>query len=228
MGVLTPEEHARIAAAIRAAEARTSGEIFAVVARESDDYRLQPLLWAALATLLAGLVAGLLGPLMLGLFSGPGDWTAQEEGALPWVPLDGTALALGEAAAFLALAALASIPRFRVRLVPAAIRRRRAHRHAVEQFLAHNLHATEARTGVLIFVSLAERYAAVIADRGIAARVPQATWDALTLRVVEAAAEGRLADGLVRAVEEAGEVLAENFPPSRENENELPDALVEL
>ena len=77
---------------------------------------------------------------------------------------------------FAALLALLYPKAIRLSLVPSQIvKRRRAHRRAVEQFLTQNMTATAERTGVLIFVSVAERYAEVIPDTGIAQKVPAAT-----------------------------------------------------
>ena len=138
---LSAAEHAQVSAAIRAAEARTSGEIFVVVARQSDDYHMLPVLWAALAALAGGFVAAALEP---GMAAG--------------------SLALGQAAVFVLLAALSLIPQLRIHFVPRAVQTARAEAHAREQFLAHNLHVTPSRTGVLIFVSLLERHAEIVAD----------------------------------------------------------------
>ena len=60
----------------------------------------------------------------------------------------------------------------RLALVPRAVRRARAHRAAIEQFFVRRVGHTANRTGVLIFVSLAEHYARIIADDGIAAKSP--------------------------------------------------------
>ena len=202
---LTPAEHGRIAEAIRAAEAETSGEIFVVVASASDDYRMLPFLWVALATLGGGFVSAAIFP-----------------------TIAAGSLAIGQALVFLALVALAAAPKWRIHFVPQAVRHARAEAHAREQFLAHNLHATPSRTGVLIFVSLAERHAEIIADAGIAAHVPDDFWektvDALTAEI----AVGRLADGLVHAVAACGKALSEHFPPAARNVNELPDRVVEI
>jgi putative membrane protein len=40
--------------------------------------------------------------------------------------------------------------------------------------------------------------------------------------------EGRIGDGLVAAIERVGAVLAEHFPRSSEDRNEIPDKLIEL
>ena len=74
--------------------------------------------------------------------------------------------------------------------VPRRLRYRRAHDNALKQFLARNVHITTARTGVLIFVSLAERYAEVVADSGINAKVPQETWNDIVADLVAHAQPG--------------------------------------
>ena len=50
-------------------------------------------------------------------------------------------------------------------------------REAMRQFFAQGLHKTENRTGVLIFASVAERYAEIVADAGINAKVTPEVWD---------------------------------------------------
>lgn len=202
---MTPQEHERVARAIRAAEERTAGEIFAVLARSSDDYRFIPVLWAALATLLGGFLAALVNPLA-----------------------SAGSLAIGQFVAMLVLSGIASIPRLRPYLVPAAVKRHRAARHAMEQFLAHNLHATPERTGVLVFASLAEHHAAIVADEGIDAQVDEGVWIEIVDRMTERLAEGQVAEAFEEAIAACGEVLAEHVPPSAVSENELPDRLVEV
>jgi putative membrane protein len=108
------------------------------------------------------------------------------------------------------------------------MRHRAAHDNAVRQFLARNIHLTAARTGVLIFVSLAEHYAEVIADSGIDSRVEQRVWDDVVRDLTAAARDDRLADGFVTAIEAVGRVLAEHFPLSPGDANELDDRLVEI
>jgi len=73
-------------------------------------------------------------------------------------------------------------------------------------------------------VSLAEHYARIVADEGIAAKVHNAQWqdaiDALTAHM----RDGRVADGFVAAVERVGALLAEHAPPDG-SPNALPDRL---
>jgi len=201
---LTTAERAAISRAIVDAETRTSGEIFVVVARRADDYRLVPVLWAAVAALV------LVWPLFL------------------FTPLDmGTILVLQ--AAIFALWCVALTPdAIRLRLVPRPLGAANAERAAREQFLSHGVHTTEARTGVLIYVALLEHCVEIVADDGIAAKVAQDVWDAIARTVVEAARTGDLASGLVRAVGQAGDVLADYFPNGPGDRDELPNHVVEL
>jgi putative membrane protein len=206
----TAADHARVNAAIGAAEAATRGEIFAVFARSSDSYLFASSFFALLLTLVAAtLSAGV--------------------AALAGIPVSGLTLQLTELvfALLLLLALRLSVP-LRMLFVPAGLKAETAHRTALAQFTAHDLQATEDRTGILIFVSEAEHHAEVIADAGINAKVPQAEWDDLVAKLVAAAKADRLADGYVEAIVRAGEILARHFPVTGSNPNEIPDRLVEL
>lgn len=205
MAFLTDQDRAQIAAAIAAAERRTSGELVAVVAAAADDYRYIVLLWPALAALLL--------PAIL----------------LTAVPaLDAWLLYLAQTAAFVLLALLAQLPRLRLALVPAAAKRQRASRLAREQFIAQGLHRTRQRTGVLIFVAVAEHHVEIIADQGIDAVVPPGTWDEAVASFIEQVRAGRVAAGFLAAIGAVGDHLAEHFPGTADDPDELPNRLIEI
>jgi putative membrane protein len=107
-----------------------------------------------------------------------------------------------------------SWPPLRMALVPRAVRRARAHRAAIEQFFARGLTLTKDRTGVLIFVSLAERYARIVADEGIAAKVSNREWQAAVDALTAHMRDGRIAQGFIAAIECCGAVLAVHAPPT--------------
>jgi putative membrane protein len=204
MRFVTPDDERRISAAIVAVEKTTSGEIVAVIAAESDSYSFVPYLWAALAALLVPL------PLIF----------------LTWWPIQW--IYLLQLLVFGLGVALLWSRSVRALLVPANIKRDRAHARAVEQFLVQNLHTTDGRTGVLIFVSIAERYAEILADNGIHKKVPQATWDAIVAQLTTEIGAGRTADAFVHAVETLGVHLAKHFPPGSHDPNQLPNHLIVL
>lgn len=203
-------DRARIAQAIRDAEAETSGEIYCVLARSSDNYFLGAAFAVALAMLGASVVAAF-------VFEA---W---------WFSIRPVMFAVAQLLALaVALILLLAFPTLRIRLIPKRLRYVRAHDNARKQFLARNVHVTSARTGVLIFVSLAERYAEVVADAGIAAKVPQETWNATVARLIADAAAGRLTEGYVTAIGSVGVLLAEHFPRQPVDRNELDDHLIEI
>jgi putative membrane protein len=207
---MTPEEHARVAEAVRRAEEKTSGEIFCVLARASDSYFFPSAFFVTVAVLVVGLIVAFF----------LHYW---------WVAIGLPEFAMLQFLGVLAaLLVLRVFPAIRVHYVPHSVRRRRAHDNAVRQFLAHNIHLTGERTGVLLFLSMEERYAEVIADSGINARVAQEDWDRIVSVLVSHAGKDRLAEGFREAVEEVGALLARHFPPAPDDRNELDDHLVEI
>jgi putative membrane protein len=194
----------RIADAIRAAEAKTSGEIFCVIARHASDYRLVPLAWAAAVALVVP------APLIYLTL-----WPA-------------SVIYVVQLIVFIAAALGLSLPEIRFHIVPRRTQHERAHLQAMQQFFAHGLHHTQNRTGVLIFASVAERYAEIVADAGINEKVTPHVWDQAVAALIAGIKQGRATDGFVAAIEQCGAVLAEHFPPGALNRDELPDKLVEI
>lgn len=124
---------------------------------------------------------------------------------------------------FAVSALLLSIPSLRMWLVPRAVKRQRAHRAAMDQFLVRGMARTREHTGVLIFASIAERYARIIADVGIAEKVPPQSWKRAVDCIVASAQKGRIAEGLVEAIDICATTLAGPFPRRADDTNELPD-----
>jgi putative membrane protein len=201
---LTLEDEAAISAAIARAEEKTSGEIVVVAALASDGYRSFGVLWAALLALAVPM------PLIF---------------ASKW-PVE--IIYLLQLMVFLICLVLFQFESLRYALVPKAVKRARAHQRAVEQFLVQNMHTTEGRTGVLIYVSFAERFAEVIADAGIYKKVPPSTWEDVVGELTNHLAAGSVTQGFIRAIERCGKVLAKHFPPGMANQNELPNHLIVL
>ena len=204
MALFSTMDEQRIAKAIADAETQTSGEIVAVVARESSSYLYAPFLWAAITALLV--------PWPLIVFT----WW-------PVIWIYGLQLLV-----FLLLLSLLLVRPLRYALVPKSIKDRAAHRRAMEQFLAQNLHTTTGRTGVLIFVSIAERYAEVIADTEIDAKVSQKEWQDIVHQLTETIGAGKPTDGFINTIKRVGDHLAASFPPGTADPNELPDHLIVL
>ena len=196
----TQEDHEAISAAIRAAEARTSGQIVCVLSHASSSYAYAPILWASVLALLV--------PALLIYFT---PWSVQR-------------IYLWQVAVFVAAGLLLSWMPLRVALVPRPLRRAQAHGAALEQFVLRRIANTNNRCGVLIFVSLAERYARIIADEGIAQKVTNAEWQAAIDALTPHMRDGRIAAGFIAAIERCGAVLAAHAPPDG-SPNILPDRL---
>ncbi|MET0943395.1 MAG: TPM domain-containing protein [Mesorhizobium sp.] len=207
---MPPEDHARVTAAIRNAEERTAGEIYCVVARSSDSYFFPAAFMLALAMLAVSLAIGFLLEY----------WWYDVR-----MPVFVSAQILAFACALLVLQLFPGMCLF---LVPPRLKYRQAHANSIKQFLARNVHVTAERTGVLLFVSLAEHYAEVVADAGINQRVSQESWDRVVVVLTDHARRDRLADGFVIAIDMVGASLAEHFPVSAHDINELDDHLIEL
>ena len=200
--MLTSEEQERIAAAVRDAESGTAGEILVVVAAQAGTYRSVPLLYALFASL-----------------------------AAPWPLIWLTGLSAARIFTIQVVVALvvtltsAWLER-RFTLVPAFIRRARCREAAARAFRTRGVTGTRERTGILIYVALAEHYAEVVADAGIADRVDEDVWRDTITELVAAIRSGRIADGLVAAVRRAGAILAEHAPPRPDDTDELPNKVV--
>jgi putative membrane protein len=103
-----------------------------------------------------------------------------------------------------------------------------AHRRALEQFLAQNIHTTPGRTGVLIFVSVDERYAEIIADPEIARHVGNDTWRAIVDDLTAQIGAGDPIAGFLGAIRAVAKPLAAHFPPSANQRDVLPNHLIVL
>jgi putative membrane protein len=193
-------DHEAVAAAIHAAERRTCGQIVCVLARASSDYAHVPILWASALALVT--------PWPLIVFT---PWSVQR-------------IFLIQLAVFIAAGLIFSLTPLRLALVPRALRRAHAHRAALEQFFVRRVAHTKNRAGILIYVSLAEHYARIIADQGIAEKVPKAEWQAAIDALIGHMRSGEIASGFTAAIERCAAVLAVHAPPDG-SPNTLPDRL---
>jgi putative membrane protein len=198
---ISKEDHDRITSAIRASEAKTSGEIVCVLARSSSHATALPVFIAAAVAL-----------------------------AAPWLLVAFTAMTVQrilslQVVVFLVLLMVSFLPGVRVALMPRKARRAVAHRVAMEQFISRGIARNKDRSGILIFVSLAERYARIIADNEIAVLVPQSHWQVAVDALIAHTRDGRIADGFVSAIDLCGIELAKHFPRAQDSPNRLPDQL---
>lgn len=204
MALLTDAERQRIEAAVRAMEARTRCEFVAVLAPESDGYGA--VRWGVPA--LAALAV---------------PWPL-----LPFLPLAAPTLLGLQLLVFAVLGTALAWPALLRLAVPDRVLDAAVARAARAQFHALGVAGTAERTGVLLYVSLAEHRVEILADSGVAAVVSDDAWRAIVDRFVAEVRKGRPATGLEHAIIACGDLLARHFPGTHGDPNELPDAVVEL
>ncbi len=220
---LSAQDHGRVSAAVAAAEATTAGEIVVVTARRSDAYHDVGLHVAVLAMLLA----------IAGTAVWPG-WLLWVHGWIePWGEAPTPTFLLATMAwvqgvVFLIVRYGCAWMPLRMALTPRATKARRVHRQALTLFRAAAEKRTVAATGVLLYLSMAEHRAELIADASIHDRVAPEVWGDALAMLLASVKDGRPGDGIVAAVGAIGTVLAEHFPKGANDVNELPDRVIEL
>lgn len=217
-------DHDLVTAAVAAAEARTSGEIVTVIAAQSNDYDDVALVWASLIAFLAMSVIALFPDFYQGLYDRlTGGWghglTANQ-----WL---GVVIAVG-VLKWIAIWLILLWRPLRLWLTPRAILAGRVRARAIDLFKVGAEAKTLGRTGVLLYLSLREHRADIVADEAIASKVPAEVWGDAMAALIERVRAGRPGEGMAEAVAYMGVILAEHFPRGSENPNELPDRLIEL
>ncbi len=223
-GYLSEADHVRVSAAVAEAESRTAGEIVTVVADRSDGYSDIALAWSALAAFTALVVLALVPEMWLDA----ADWLL-DHWAHEWTPREVLTLAAVVAIAkFLVVWLVQLWPPLKFWLVLPPIKTQRTLERAIALFKVGAERRTHGRTGILIYLSMREHRAEILADEAIASKVPPETWGEAMAAMLVQIKDGRVADGMIAAVERVGAVLAEHFPRAENDTNELPDRLIEL
>jgi putative membrane protein len=234
--MLSKADHARAAEAVKAAEARTSGEIFCIVTGEVSQYREIPLAWAAAAALI-------IPPLLV--MVGLQPWTLIDR-YLPSTTPDGWSIggahlatqtlvaeALGayammQAILFAVVALIVAIPPVRRALTPRFLKQHRVRRLAYGHFASTGLIHAPDRTGVLIFASIKDRQVEIVADKGIHDAVGDKVWNAAVSALIGGMKRREPGQGFVDAIGLCGEALAVHFPATGPNDNRFSDELIEV
>ena len=204
MALLTEQQRQHAEEAVTRAEQLTDAEIVTVLAPRADDYSYIPLLWASLIALLVPALAHFL----------IADLSIYSLLMLQW-------------ATFVFLSLLFRVPAITTRLIPAHVRYWRASNLARRQFLEQKLHHTEGRTGVLIFVSEAERYVEIIVDEGISRHLDDSDWGTIVSDFTRRVALGHTAEGFITCIDASAALLAQHIPRTQPR-NQLPNRLVIL
>lgn len=221
---LTPDQHKIVSDAVGAAELTTSSEIVTVLADRSDSYGDVTLLWSAVAGFTAMSLFALFPKWFMDLWDSliggwSHEWTTGE--------LASMTIALGMVA-FVAMWLIQLWDPIKFALVPGPLKTARAHDAAIKHFKVGAERRTHGRTGVLIYLSMQEHRAEIVADQPIAEKVPAEVWGDAMADMLEQIKRACIAEGMAAGVRDVGEVLAQQFPRDEDDQNELPDRLIEV
>lgn len=204
MTLLSQSDQEAVAAAIKEVERETDAELVTVLTSRADNYSYIPLLWS-----------GILALLVPGIANYFGGW------------LGADMLLLVQWGTFILLGLLFRVPGLQTRLIPRPVRYWRASNLARRQFLEQNLHHTRGATGMLIFVSEAERYVEILVDQGIAEVLDNSVWEDMVADFTTKVRRGQTRQGFLECIAACGRLLKEHVPATDER-NELPNHLVIL
>ena len=220
---LSAEDHARVSAAIAAAEAKSDGEIIAITTQQSDAYHDVGLHWAVLAMVAVLAYFAALPAQLEGWYDRLSGWSAE-----PGMRELLTLLLFFALLKFLVVLFLLKWRPLRMLLTPGSTKTRRVRRRAIMLFKTGAERRTIGRTGILIYLSMAEHRAEIVGDEAITKVTTPETWGEAMSALLADVKQGRPAEGIIAAVGIIGEVLAQHFPKSGEDTNEIPDKLIEL
>jgi putative membrane protein len=224
LATITDADRDRISAAVSAAEGNSAGEIVTILTDRSDGYWDLALAWSAVVAATALLVLSLAPAFFLGLIDRvTGAWANE------WTPGEIFAVALGAATVkFLGMLIIQLWQPLKFWLIPPPVKARRVLARAITCFKVGAERRTHGRTGILIYLSMREHRAEIVADAAITSKVSAEVWGEAMAAMLTEIRAGRIADGMVAAVERVGAVLAEHFPRAEDDTNELPDRLIEV
>ncbi|MFC4291820.1 TPM domain-containing protein [Sphingorhabdus arenilitoris] len=221
---MSEADHELVTQAVHQAEQLTDGEIVTIVAATSDDYRETAYIWASISALITLTFFALFSDFFAALIARfYGEWNHQLSNA-EYLVIAGTAALIKWVAVWLILhwqplRLLLTLPHAKKNAVRA---------RAIDLFRVGTESRTIGRTGVLIYLSMKEHRAEIVADKAIADQVAPEIWGDAMLALIEQTKNGQPGAGMAGAVFQVGQVLNEYFPKSDGNPNELPDRLIEL
>lgn len=221
---LTEAQQRIVTEAVTKAEENTSGEIVTVLSDRSDGYTDVALLWAAAMAFTAMALVSSFPVFFTGLADRAlGHWAHEWTSGELMTLVTGIGLLK-----FLGVWLIQTWLPLKFFLIPAPIKSIRTNAAAVRLFKVGADRRTVGRTGVLLYLSLREHRAEIVADEAIAARVSSEVWGQAMAAMLAEIRHGRIAEGMAAGVAEVGKILAEHFPRADDDVNELPDRLIEI
>lgn len=202
-----------VSEAIKQAESKTSGEIAVAVIRESYDYAI----YETAAAVLAGFIY-----FIFIMF-----YVAEIENFLQrlfWDYSVNYLLLFYGFSTFVVMTIfyfLFNISTLDRLIVPHKIMTGKVKERALRYFMESGVSNTRDRTGILIFISILERRVELLADRGIAEKIPPDKWSSIVSDIIAGIKAGELSKHLHKAVTQCGDLLQDFFPIKEDDTNEL-------
>jgi putative membrane protein len=190
MASLDQRDHMKIHAATEAVRSKTAARFEVMAVPVSDRYALWPVAYGAFAALVVGGIVALATALSL---------------------RDGFGI---EAAVFVVVSLILEWPPFKLMLVPRRLKHERARQFAHRAFAARILAAKDRKTGMVLFVSLGERYIELVTDDALDRVIGQTTWNRIVGDFTSAVRTVGVSEALTSAIDRCGLELAKHFPKS--------------
>ena len=221
---LDADSHQIVTDAVAEAELTTSGEIVTVLADRSDGYTDVALVWSILASFLALVFCVTFPDLLLDTYAGlHNGWNTD------WSSREIFAMAAGAAIFWFLVVWLIQLwTPIKYALIPGKIKTLRVHARAIAHFKVGAERRTHGRTGIMIYLSMQEHRAEIVADEPIADLVDAEIWGEAMADMLAEIKQGRIAEGMAAGVRDVGKVLSKHFPRAEDDQNELPDRLIEV
>lgn len=217
---LSDSDMQQIKESVKKAESKTTGEIALALISESESYSFWELIASiCVATVVFAILlpfANVINNIYETLF-----WT-QPIWFLPAFYVITCFVSILIAFGFMNVPAIDRI------IIPNRVKKTAVTNRTMRHFAESGVYETAEHSGILIFVSYMERQVRIVADTGIAKKIPQDLWNIIADDLAQGIKNGKTKEGFISAVEKCGELLAEHFPAKNDNPNELCDGLVIL
>lgn len=211
--ILNDKNKKQIAAAVKKAESKTSGEIVTAFIKESHDYAVHEMSFAVIVSFIYFVA-------MMFFVSDVQAWLQ----GMFWDYTQNYLIAFYGFSVFLVgaifyfLANVAAIDRL---IVPKKVMQQKVHDRALLHYMESGIYNTRDHTGILIFISLLEHRVELLADKGISVKIPLEHWQQMVEQILTGVKQGDFVNKLCLSVEECGTLLAEHFPIKADDSNEL-------
>jgi len=113
-------------------------------------------------------------------------------------------------------------------LLPSFYKKNIARNYAQTQFINLKLNKTKTKHALMFFVSIDEKYVEIITDENISSKISNEFWQEIVDEFIKDVKNGDLSGGYLKAINSCSIYLIKEFPIKNDDENELPNEVIEL